>query len=61
MEQLKEFLIEKAKKKYKDIVPCHPHPDFSKCFTEEGNKLIFWFNEEKSNSTRLMVSKIISE
>jgi hypothetical protein len=52
MNQLKEQLVNQARERYQNIVPCYPRTDLEDCFTIEGNWLLFWYNTE-DNSTHL--------
>lgn len=55
MDALKRSLIERAQKEFKSVRPCRFHKDFSNSFTEEKDSLIFWFNDEESKSTHILV------
>lgn len=50
MDELKQNLIKKAIEKHQKIKPCGNKPTLSDCFTEHGDKLIFWYNTEDDNT-----------
>ncbi len=59
MSRLKKQLIDNAIKQYNRIFPCAPYKEFDECFTEEKNRIIFWFNTE-DNSTHAICLELIS-
>ena len=46
MNEIKQNLINRAKKQYKAIYPCSTKRKLRDCFTVEENQMIFWFNTE---------------
>lgn len=46
MNEIKQNLINRAKKQYKTIYPCSTKKKLRDCFTVEENQMIFWFNTE---------------
>jgi len=56
MEEIKQAMVNKAIKKYGDIKSCGSKTH-EECFTQEGNILIFWFND-KSGSTRVITKNL---
>ena len=57
----KTALIRKAREKFEgqEIHPCGGLGTLEECFSQIGDRLIFWFNTSGDNSTR-MVQMIIS-
>ena len=53
MNELKEGMIRQALQKYERIYPCGNSGDFSECFTQMDDRLLFWFNTE-DDSTHLI-------
>jgi hypothetical protein len=49
-------MIRRARQKFKKIYPCSPEQEFDRCFTIEGEKLLFWFNTDDC-STHLLISE----
>lgn len=56
-ESLKGEMIEQARHEYGTVEPCINRPSLDQCFTIEGNKLVFWFNEP-TRSTRVITREI---
>jgi len=56
MNQIKDKLIQRARQKYKVILPPNTKTDLSDCFTTEGRRVCFWFNTS-DNSTHVLVSE----
>lgn len=50
IDTLKSYLIEEAINQYENIYPCKNQSDFTKSFTVDESKLIFWFNTEDNNT-----------
>lgn len=49
-----QALMQRAKKRFKQIRPCGGHASFDTCFTADNpDRLMFWFNV--GNHTRLEV------
>lgn len=57
MSEEKIKLLERAVNEYDAIFPCGHHKLLNDCFTNEGNKLMFWFNTE-DHTTHLLVEEI---
>lgn len=60
MEHIKKHLKRKAVEKYKTIVPCSDKKHLDECFTEDAEKVMFWFNVEGGEhhkSTKIMIHK----
>jgi len=55
MNDLKQNMIRKAVRRYKNIAPCSPRRSLDDCFTVEENKLYFWFNTEDHSTHVLSV------
>lgn len=53
MNNVKLKLIERAINEYGKIYPCNNNGMLNDCFTEEKEKVLFWFNTE-DNSTHLL-------
>lgn len=60
MDEEKQKLIKKAKKKHKRIYPLGGQKDFDKCFTEVRGKLHFWFNI-KDGTTKMLIQETEDE
>lgn len=58
MGALEERLIRKAIRKHKKIFPCLSRKEFSKCFTREDGRLLFWYDTE-DRSTHLISANIL--
>ncbi len=56
MSKREKKLIKRAIKDYKTIYPCGHFDEFSKCFTEIKDELVFWFNTE-DGSTHIIKQK----
>lgn len=54
MNEMKIKLISQARTTFNKIYPCGKKTEIGECFTEIGNRLLFWFNTE-DQSTHLMV------
>ena len=50
-------IVEKARRQYKQIYPCHSRQDLGDCFTMENNRIMFWFNCE-DRSTRVLTAEL---
>jgi hypothetical protein len=46
MNELKRKMINQARQQYQQIFPCAMHGTLDDCFTEEENRVLFWFNTE---------------
>ncbi|MFP4015093.1 MAG: hypothetical protein ACLFVQ_13485 [Chitinispirillaceae bacterium] len=57
MDKLKQEMILRARRKFKNIYPCGQKKKFSECFTTDKDEISFWFNTE-DNSTRLIVARL---
>jgi hypothetical protein len=55
---LKEQIIKEAKEQFKDIYPVCNKANFMDCFTEEDNKIHFWFNTAVDDSTRVITREL---
>jgi hypothetical protein len=55
--QIKEEMIEEAKKLHGNITPCVGHEDFMTCFTEVDEMLLLWFND-KHHNTKVVARRI---
>ena len=56
MDEEKQKLIKKAKKKYERMDPLGNHKTFEKCFTTVRGKLHFWFNT-KDGTTKMLIQE----
>jgi hypothetical protein len=54
MNELKQKMILRAKKQYKQIHPCTSKKSFRDCFTVEKDRMIFWFNTADETTHILM-------
>ncbi|MBN2038271.1 MAG: hypothetical protein JW768_16140 [Chitinispirillaceae bacterium] len=54
MNELKQKLILRAKKQYKQIYPCSSKKSIRDCFTVENDRMIFWFNTADETTHILM-------
>ncbi|MBN1129523.1 MAG: hypothetical protein JXA71_11080 [Chitinispirillaceae bacterium] len=54
MNEMKQTLINQAKREFKQIYPCSTKKKLRECFTVEGNQMIFWFNTEDETTHILM-------
>ena len=55
MKEIKEKLIQKAKETHGKILPTGYRFTLDECFTKHENKILFWFNVEHDESTRILV------
>ena len=60
MDEIKQVMINEAIEKHGKIYPCERSKIFENSFTQEGDMLIFWFNDE-SGSTRIITKNIQGE
>ena len=56
-ERIKRGLIEKAIETFTEIFPLTHLKILEKGFTEEANKILFWFNDNE-NSTHLLTAEV---
>ncbi len=56
MNRMKQRLIKKAKGIHKTVLPCGGKSSLSDCFTDDGARLVFWFNTP-DQSTHVLMSK----
>lgn len=57
MEKVKMDLLSKATSIHKKIYPCAQKTDFEECFTEDKNRVYFWYNTE-DHSTHVLNARI---
>lgn len=58
MNHAKIQLVQKARKRFKQIYPCRAYNSFRESFTVNKDRIIFWFNTE-DNSTHALASNIV--
>ena len=58
MEKLKQELRQEAEKKHGKIYPSGRKENLEQCYTESGGKLLFWFNTEYDQTTKLLTREI---
>lgn len=54
---LADTMIEQALQQHSIIFPCGDRNDFTECFTQCNDHLVFWYNTA-DNSTHVMMRKI---
>ena len=54
MDEERQKLIKRAKKKFKRIYPLRNYKNFDKCFTTVKGKLHFWFNLRDGNTKMII-------
>ena len=58
MNEIKQTLINRAKKQFKQIYPCSTKKGFKECFTVEDDQIIFWFNTE-DETTHIIIQDMV--
>jgi hypothetical protein len=56
MKDQQQRLVERAKTKNGAIYPCRGKTDWKECFTQDSEKIIFWFNN-KDDSTQVEIER----
>jgi len=54
MDDLRSRLLEAAVTQFGQISPTSTRNSLLECFTEEGTRLLFWFND-RSGNTRVLI------
>ena len=57
MTELEKNLVRKASEKHATIFPCVPKKGFEHCFTQDKEKVYFWFNTV-DRSTHMVYAEI---
>lgn len=53
---VKSRLIEMARSRFGEILPCGGRPDFTECFNVIGTKTLFWFNTPDDSTHTVSIS-----
>jgi hypothetical protein len=60
MDQIRENLINQARRQFAAIYPCGVKKSLADCFTQHNNRIVFWFNTE-DHSTHALMSDMIAD
>ncbi len=58
MEHLKREMRQEAEEKHGKITPSGHKESLDQCYTEAKGKLLFWFNTEEDQTTRMLAREI---